>query len=86
MSLSPLPDRTTSAMGAPAPSKGPSASVFARAHARAPASACADSIAGMMPSVRLRRAKASIASPSGTGVYEARPVSASHACSGPTPG
>ena len=52
----------------------------------APAMACADSIAGMMPSVRLSRAMASIASASVTGVYDARPVAASHECCGPTPG
>ena len=42
----------------------------------APATACADSIAGMMPSVRASSANASIASASVTGRYVARPVSA----------
>jgi hypothetical protein len=40
----------------------------------------------MMPSVRDSSANASIAAASVTGWYVARPVSASHACSGPTPG
>ena len=42
----------------------------------APATACADSIAGMIPSVRDKSASASIASASVTGRYSARPVSA----------
>ena len=41
----------------------------------APASACADSIAGMMPSVRQSSANASIASASVTARYSARPMS-----------
>src|SRR5581483_4950231 len=52
MSLSPRPDRLTS-MIASVPSAGP---IW-----RAPASACADSIAGMMPSVRQSVPNASIA-------------------------
>ena len=43
-------------------------------------------MAGMMPSVIDSRAKASIASASVTARYSARPMSASHACSGPIPG
>ena len=50
------------------------------------ARAWADSRAGMIPSRRVRRAKASSASSSVQGTYSARPVSRSHACSGPTPG
>ena len=42
----------------------------------APAIAWADSMAGMIPSVRLSRAIASIASASVTGRYDARPVAA----------
>ena len=57
-SLSPRPERFTSTV-APSPSSRPT-------H-MAPANACALSIAGMMPSVRQSRAKASIASPSSTG-------------------
>ena len=53
---------------------------------RAPWIACADSMAGMIPSVRLSSAIASIASASVTGVYVARPVAASSECCGPTPG
>ena len=48
--------------------------------------ACADSGAGMMPSVCDSRRSASIASASVAGMYSARPMSDSHACSGPTPG
>ncbi len=62
----------------PGPSSGPSFS--------APATAWADSIAGMMPSVRLSSDSASIASVSVIGLYCARPMSFSNACSGPTPG
>ena len=51
-----------------------------------PATACADSMAGMIPSVRASSAIASIASVSVTARYVARPVSARWACSGPTPG
>src|SRR6202034_4601326 len=76
-SLSPRPDRFTT-MIAPLPISTPSLS--------APATACADSIAGMMPSVRHSRRNASIASVSVIGRYSARPLSRSHACSGPTPG
>ncbi len=48
--------------------------------------AWADSMAGMIPSVRLSRAIASIASASVTGMYDARPDAARWACCGPTPG
>lgn len=53
---------------------------------RAQATAWADSMAGIMPSMRLMYAKASTASPSVTLTYSARPVSWSQACSGPMPG
>ena len=76
MSLSPRPERFTRIV-APGIS-------FARR--RVPATACADSIAGMMPSVRASSENASIASASVTGSYDARPVAARWACSGPTPG
>ena len=52
----------------------------------APANACADSIAGRIPSSRISRRKAYMASSSVIGRYSARPVEASQACSGPTPG
>ena len=52
----------------------------------APASPCADSMAGRIPSVWVSSRNASIASASVTGSYVARPVAASHECSGPTPG
>ena len=52
----------------------------------AAASACADSMAGMMPSVRERYSNAPTASSSVTATYSARPMSCSQACSGPTPG
>src|SRR5690606_11089267 len=77
MSLSPRPDRFTRIMPS-SPSSLPSL--------MAPASACADSIAGMMPSVRDTSWNACIASSSVTAVYSALPVSFSHECSGPTPG
>ncbi len=66
MSLSPRPDRQTTSVAS-----GPSS----RATCCAPASAWALSIAGMMPSVRVSSAIASIASASVTGRYDARPVS-----------
>ena len=50
------------------------------------ATAWADSIAGMMPSVRARYSKACTASSSVTGTYSARPISWRYACSGPIPG
>ncbi len=50
------------------------------------ASACDDSIAGMIPSVRERYSKACTASSSVTAMYFALPMSESHACSGPIPG
>src|SRR5204863_7109521 len=76
-SLSPRPDRLTRTI-APGSSEG--------AIRRAPASACALSMAGMIPSVRHSRWKAVIASASVTGWYSARPTSDSQECSGPTPG
>src|SRR5699024_8711502 len=76
-SLSPRPERLTR-ITASSPSSRPSWS--------APARACADSIAGMMPSVIDSSAKASIAGASSTARYSARPMSASQACSGPTLG
>jgi hypothetical protein len=48
--------------------------------------ACADSSAGRMPSVRQQRWNAASASSSVIDTYSARPLSLSHACSGPTPG
>ncbi len=48
---------------------------------RAPASAWADSIAGMMPSVLLSRRRACMASSSVAGMYSARPIALSHECS-----
>ena len=65
---------------------GPFSCPSLRATSSPPYSACADSMAGMMPSVRLSSAIASIASASVTGVYDARPVAASSECCGPTPG
>ena len=60
------------------------ASSFSRAARRqAKATACADSSAGRMPSVRASRENASSASASDTCVYSARPCWRSHACSGP---
>ena len=61
------------------------------ARVRAPARSAAnraweDSSAGMMPSLRHRRWKDASASSSLTRTYSARPLSASWACSGPTPG
>ena len=50
------------------------------------ATAWADSMAGMMPSMRLVYSKAFTASSSVTGTYSARPMSWSQACSGPMPG
>ena len=50
------------------------------------ASACEDSIAGIIPSVRERYSNASTASSSVTATYLALDMSWSHACSGPTPG
>src|SRR6266853_3224068 len=47
------------------------------------ATACADSSAGIMPSVRASITVASSASASDAGTYSARPVSLSMACSGP---
>ena len=76
MSLSPRPERLTRIVA-------PGISFASR---MVPAIACADSMAGMMPSVRASSANASIASASVTGSYVARPVAARCACSGPTPG
>src|ERR1700677_4119701 len=50
------------------------------------ATACADSSAGMMPSVRASTTVASSASASEAETYSARPESFSMACSGPTDG
>ena len=50
------------------------------------ATACADSSAGMMPSVRHSSWNAASASSSVTATYSARLLSFSQACSGPTPG
>src|SRR6267378_5656957 len=50
------------------------------------ATACADSRAGIMPSVRANTTVASSASASEAGTYTARPVSLSMACSGPIEG
>src|SRR6478672_2796681 len=81
-SLSPRPDKLTKINGGSldsvAGSRGASVS--------APAKACADSMAGTIPSVRDSSRKASIASASVMGSYCARPTSASQECSGPTPG
>src|SRR5690606_6199362 len=76
-SLSPRPERLTKIVAS-----GPSSS----ASMTAPASAWADSMAGMMPSVLQSRSNAAIAWASVAGRYSARPVSARWACSGPTPG
>src|SRR6185312_12187519 len=77
MSLSPRPERLTSRI----------ASFFiAGAILIACATACADSSAGMMPSVRHSSWNAASASSSVTATYSARLLSLSHACSGPTPG
>src|SRR6185437_8008455 len=50
------------------------------------ATACDDSSAGIMPSVRARRVQASSASSSEAATYSARPESARAACSGPIEG
>src|SRR5579871_3767676 len=50
------------------------------------ATACADSSAGMIPSVRASRVVASSVSASVAATYSARLVSCSHACSGPIEG
>ena len=50
------------------------------------AMACEGSSAGMIPSVRHSSWNASSASSSVTAVYSTRPMSFSHACSGPMPG
>src|SRR5262249_13255209 len=50
------------------------------------AMACADSSAGTIPSVTAKRPNAPTASSSVAAPYSARPVAASCACSGPTPG
>ena len=59
---------------------------FLRPTRSAPASACADSIAGMIPSVRESSAQRVHRLGVGDRLVVARPVSCSHACSGPTPG
>ena len=76
MSLSPRPDRLTRT---DAPCRW---SLFLSTQAMA----CADSRAGMMPSVRLSSWKASRTSSSVTGWYSARSVLARWECSGPSPG
>src|SRR6185436_5975183 len=77
MSLSPRPERLTSRLA----SFGIEGAIF-----MACATACADSSAGMMPSLRQSAWKAASASSSVTATYSARPLSLSQACSGPTPG
>src|SRR6202008_2787944 len=77
MSLSPRPERLTRRI----------ASFFiAGAIFIACATACADSSAGMMPSVRHSSWKALSACSSSIATYSARLLSLSQACSGPTPG
>src|SRR5262249_18675700 len=77
MSLSPRPERLTSRIE----SFGIDGAIFI-----ACATACADSSAGMMPSLRHSSWKAARASSSVTATYSARLLSFSQACSGPTPG
>src|SRR5690242_1039449 len=77
MSLSPRPERLTSRIASRA-SVGASLVAYA--------SACADSSAGMMPSMRQQSWNAASGSSSVIDTYSARPLSLSHACSGPTPG
>src|SRR5260221_7320787 len=77
MSLSPRPERLTSRIA----SCGRRGAIFI-----ACATACADSSAGIMPSVRHNSWNAASASVSVTATYSARPLSFSQACSGPTPG
>ena len=77
MSLSPRPERLTSRIW----SFGSRGAIFA-----AYASAWLDSSAGMMPSSRHRSWNACSASSSVTATYSARPLSFSHACSGPDAG
>src|SRR3990170_6925003 len=77
MSLSPRPERLTSRIA----SFGMVGAIFI-----ACASACADSRAGMMPSLRHSSWNAFSASSSSTATYCARLLSFSQACSGPTPG
>src|SRR5229473_6253142 len=77
ISLSPRPERLTTITC----SRGIVGASFA-----AYATACALSSAGIMPSVSESSLSPSSASASVTATYCARPVSLSHACSGPTPG
>src|SRR5699024_795059 len=77
MSLSPRPERLTSSSAS-----GPSS----RPTSRVAASACADSSAGMMPSVRHSSSKACITCSSVAYRHSARPLSRRCACSGPTLG
>src|SRR6185436_4952345 len=77
MSLSPRPERLTRRIE----SFGIDRAIFI-----ACATACADSSAGMMPSLRHSSWKAARASSSVTATYSARLLSFSQACSGPTPG
>ena len=59
---------------------------YHRIHSPVAGTVVALSMAQMIPSVRARYSKAETASSSVTGTYWARPVSWSHACSGPMPG
>src|ERR671913_443357 len=77
MSLSPRPERLTRRIASLA---------IVGAIFMACATACADSSAGMMPSVRQSSWSAASASSSGTATYAARLLSFGHACWGPTPG
>jgi len=77
MSLSPLPDRFKITIA--------SRDIFG-ARAINSASACADSRAGIMPSMRASVRAAATAASSVAAVYSARCLSASHACSGQSPG
>src|SRR5947209_13449239 len=78
-SLSPLPERVMSTVD-------PGGSASLPAARTTHANACADSRAGMMPSVWLNSLKASRTSASVADTYVARPLAARYECSGPTPG
>ena len=77
MSLSPRPEMLTMTT---------SESFIFGARLMHSATACADSSAGIIPSVRASSEHASRASASEAETYSARPLSFSQACSGPTPG
>src|SRR4051812_9409910 len=77
ISLSPRPDTFTMTM---------SDFLIFGARLIASTTACADSSAGMMPSVRASRVQAASASSSEAETYSARPKSFNHACSGPMEG